>query len=147
MKGYVISICFALLFCSAAELVIPSKKYTGIIKIVCGIFVVGVIVSPIKNLIKIDYTKYDTDLYLTDDYGFFSKVNKSRDTFLNELMKNSSETVENEISKEIGAVFGVQIRFEFDGQRLMAYGAQENSKEEISKYILKHYELETSFAD
>lgn len=128
-------------------MLVPSKKYKGIIKIVCGIFVIGTIVSPIKELISFDYSSFDIDRYLKDDYGFFIAAESSRQSFEQELIQNGKENVENEICREIKTVFDIEITAELEADSLKVYGTDESIRNEVADYIKKHYDINVICTD
>ena len=128
-------------------MLVPSKKYKGIIKIVCGIFVIGTIVSPIKELISFDYSSFDIDRYLKDDYGFFITAENSRQNFEQELIQNGKENVENEICREIKTIFDIEITAELEADSLKVYGTDESIRNEVADYIKKHYDINVICTD
>ncbi len=147
MREYVVCICFVMLLCAAVDMLVPSKKYKGIIKIVCGIFVIGTIVSPIKELISFDYSSFDIDRYLKDDYGFFITAESSRQSFEQELIQNGKENVENEICREIKTVFDIEITAELENNTLKIHGTDESIRNEVADYIKKHYDINVICTD
>ena len=147
MKAYVIAITFSVILCSAADMLVPSEKYRGIIRIVCGLFVIGTIVSPIKELISFDYSSFDSNVFLTGKYEFDSKVEQGKQKYKDYLIQNGNSIVEDEITKEISSVFGQNVTAKLSGEELILEGADISKREEISVYIKKHYDLNVTYED
>ncbi len=147
MREYVISICFAVILCAAADMLVPSKKYSGIIKIVCGMFVISSIVSPIGEIIKFDFDSFNSDMFLKDDSHFFDTINKSREKYTQHLTENSHVIVESEVGRDISDIAGEYIKVELNENELILYGVSMSKREEISEYVKRNYGLDTSYGD
>ena len=96
MKGYVLSVAFAVIICLGASLLTPSERYKGIIKIVCGVFVVSVILSPIKSLLSGNFVP---------DIAF---ENSGADQF-DDIAESSSEKFKNSISQNTQNILNSRI--------------------------------------
>ncbi len=147
MREYVISICFAVILCAAADMLVPSKKYRGIIKIVCGMFVISSIVSPIEEIIKFDFTSFDSDMFLNDDVHFYDTVNKSREMYTQYLTENSQSILISEVGRDISSIAGEDINVQLNENELILYGVSMSKREEISAYVKRNYGLDTSYGD
>lgn len=147
MKSYVVAITFSVILCAAADMLVPSKKYRGIIRIVCGLFVIGTIVSPIKELISFDYSSFDSNIFLTGKYEFDFKVEQGKQKYKDYLIQNGNSIVQDEIAKEISSVFGQNVTAKLTGEELILEGVEISKKEEIAAYIKKHFELNVTYED
>ena len=147
MKSYVVAIAFSVILCTAADMLVPSKKYRGIIRIVCGLFVIGTIVSPIKELISFDYQALDTNVFLTGKYEFDSRGEQGKQKYKEYLIQNGNSIVQDEIAKEISTVFGQNITAKLIGEELILEGVEISKKEEIATYIKKHFDLNVTYED
>ncbi len=147
MKAYVIAITFSVILCAAADMMVPSQKYRGITRIVCGLFVIGTIVSPVKELIGFDYSSFDSNVFLKGKYEFSSKVEQGKNSYNDYITQNAATILEDEISKEISSVFGQNVRSELGENKLILKGLELSKREEVSAYIKKHYGLNTVYED
>ena len=147
MRSYVISICFSVILCVAADIIVPSQKYRGIVRIVCGIFVIGTIVSPIRNIINFDYSFSDSNIFLKDREEFFSKAAQSEEIYRNYLAKNGKAIAEEKINSEISEVFGENTVAKLGSDGLVVSGADASSKNDITEYVKKHYGIAVTYED
>lgn len=147
MREYVISISFAVILCAAADMLVPSKKYRGIIKIVCGMFVISSIVSPIGEILKFDFTSFNSDIFLNDDSRFYDIVNKSRENYTQYLAENSQDILISEVGSDISNLAGEAVRVQLNEDVLILYGVDVSKRDEISAYVKRNYGLNTSYMD
>lgn len=138
IKGYVISICFAILFCVAINILVPSKKYSGIMKIVCGVFVIATIVSPIKQVMNFDLT--NTDKYFRNDEFEYS-VSNAKEKFDKALLSQGTFEAESEIKENIRLRFGIDAEVSTNQSGITIYlpECDDSMKEKISDYLRNIY--------
>lgn len=141
MKDYVISVCFVLLFCTGIRLVTPGKGYGGIIKIVCGVFVVSVIASPIVRLAKTQTVSFDFDSFIRDDSGFFELADKAKTDFEKQLSLGGGTGSRDALARELSLVFDCTITVDRTDDNWVIRGAPLNKKDQIADYVLRYYGL------
>ncbi len=150
MKEYVLGVCFAMLFCVAVNILIPQKRYGGIIKIVCGIFVVFTILSPLENILFSKFTLQDFFNANYDDWGFYSAVEDSRKNFEDTIKSGYGKISETELGRELRMLtkesVSVKIDVLPDGAVATVYGAQEEQHALIKEYIKSGYGISVNFA-
>ena len=147
MKAYVVAITFSIILCAAADMIVPSQKYRGIIRIACGLFVIGTIVSPIKDLIGFEYSSFDSNVFLAGKDEFFFKVEQGKQNYKEYLEENGNGIVQDEISKELSSVFGQNVTVKIAGEGLVLSDAEVSKREEITEYIKKQYALDVTYED
>ena len=145
MKDYVICVCFAMLFCTAVRLVLPDKKYIGIIRIVCGIFVVSNIVSPIVRISSFDMPALDFEAFLSDDGSFSQMVDRAKSDFEMQLTDPSSAVTEEYLSRELSRVFGGDITAKKHNGRWILNGAPPGTEQTICDYVSANYGVKAQF--
>jgi len=144
MREYVICVCFAILFCVGVSILVPSKKYSGIIKIVCGIFVISTVVSPIKNITFYDRVDFDFEKYFEDEeFNFYLEQGKEK--FGSAL--NSKKTSEMALAEEIKLLSKCDVKLKIEEDSLYIEGAQEDKKAKIYDYLKNTYSIEAIFVD
>ncbi len=148
MREYVICICFAMLFCVGVKILTPSKKYDGIMKIVCGVFVISTIVSPIKNILDLDFNYDYSEGFMKDSEEFAYSVEKSREEFSKNILSNAEKNLSGQISAEIKKLFGDDVTVQTgDGKVLKVTDSTPENREKIKEYIRKTYGCETVFTE
>ena len=147
MREYVISVCFAILFCVGAFIVLPHKRYEGIVKIVCGIFVISTVASPIPGILKIGYEKFRLADYLNDENGFFEKVEESEKNYTQYMQDNFREIASGNLEKEISSVMGIDVMINIDTSSgtVVAENVPTEYREKLENYISTNYSLNTIF--
>lgn len=147
MREYVISVCFAILFCVGVFIVLPHKRYEGIVKIVCGIFVISTVASPIPGILKIGYEKFRLADYLNDENGFFEKVEESEKNYTQYMQDNFREIASGNLEKEIASVMEIDVRINIDtaSGTVVAENVPTEYREKVEKYISTNYSLNTIF--
>lgn len=144
MREYVVCICFSILFCIGVNLLVPSPKYNGIIRIVCGIFILQTMLIPVKNIISSDINaRIPEEIFNFDkDFGSFSK--QSKEHMDRALVNNSRLAMENQIQREIKGIYAGKVEITETKEGLTAY--VESADEGYSKakeYIEKTYGIKT----
>lgn len=151
MKSYVLCVCFAILFCVGISILVPGKKYMGIMKIICGIFILYTILTPLKGVLFSGYTLSDVSDFLKDDDGFFDAVERSKRNFERALISGSHSYAESEIASAVSRLNGseVTVTLEPGENTTTAYliGADKEKQSQISDFLKKTYALEAVFAD
>ncbi len=148
MREYVICICFAMLFCVGVKILTPSKKYDGIIKIVCGVFVITTIISPMKKFLNLDFNYNYFEDFMKDNEGFAYSVEKSREEFSEDIISYGEKNLSHQISGEIEKLFGDVVSVElYDGKSWRVTGCETKNRERISEYIRNTYGCETVFTE
>lgn len=147
MREYVISVCFAILFCVGVFIVLPHKRYEGIVKIVCGIFVISTVASPIPGILKIGYDKFNFADYTIDENGFFEKVEENEKNYTQYMQENFMEIASGNLEKEILSVMGIDVRINIDTSSATAVAEDVPSeyREKVKNYINENYSLNTVF--
>ena len=147
MREYVVSVCFAILFCTGVFIVLPDKRYEGIVKIVCGIFVISTVASPIPGILKIGTEKFSFTDYLSDEIGFFEKAEESQKSYTEYMEKNLSDIASQKLKSEIFSVFGIdaQVKVDASSAEVVVEGIEEKYKENVKSYINTNYSLNTVF--
>jgi len=147
MREYVVSVCFAILFCVGVFIVLPHKRYEGIIKIVCGIFVISTVASPIPGILKIGYEKFELADYLTDENGFFEKVEESEKNYTQYMQDNFGKIASGNLEKEISSVMGINVGISIDtsSASVVAEDVPPQYREKLKNYISTNYSLNTIF--
>ena len=107
-------------------------------KIVCGIFVIATIVSPIKQIMNFDFS--DTDRYFRNDEFEYS-VSDAKEKFDKALLSQSTSEAEEEIKDNIFSEFGVGAEVSIDQSGITIYLPEcDNSiKEKISENLRNRY--------
>ena len=147
MKQYVICVCFAMILCSAVDILMPSKKYKNIIKIVCAIFVISVIVSPIDSLLSFDYKLIELDKYFEDDSGFLRAVEDSKEKFEGVLKEDGADVVAQEISKQSGEALDMDVKIVFERGKFVLVDYDKDRLDSITDYLKHNYALEIEVDD
>ena len=148
MREYVICICFAMLFCVGVKILTPSKKYDGIIKIVCGVFVITTIISPLKKFLNLDFNYDYFGDFMKDNEEFAYSVEKSREEFSEDIISYGEKNLSNQISREIEELFADDVAVEsYDGKAWRVTDSETENREKIREYIRKTYGCETVFTE
>ena len=107
-------------------------------KIVCGIFVIATIVSPIKNIMNFD--GIDFDVYFRDD-EFDYNVYKSKESFDKALLSQGTGPFIDDIKGNIHESFGVyaDVSIRDDGMHIRLDGCDEVTKNKIAGYLGDRY--------
>ena len=143
------TVCFAVLFCVGISIFLPHKRYEGIIRIVCGIFVISAVASPVPGILKIGYEKVRIENYLADSDGFFEKIRESEESYTQHMQENFVDIVKEEFQKEISRVFGFDAKVDMDSQSgtVIIEDAPHEKREEIKEYVNTNYSMDTLFCD
>ncbi len=133
MKEYILSLCFAILFCTGVNILIPNKKYEGIIRILCGVFVIATVVTPLKNAVLGANIQRNTAKIFESDYDFELRVSESQRIFTSLLSDESrfAELIEEEAKRLTGEEAFVRIT---DGKVYVA-GISEEKRPQVEEYI------------
>ena len=133
MKEYILSLCFAILFCTGVNILVPSKKYEGIIRILCGIFVIATVVTPLKNAVLGANIQRNTPKVFESDPDFEFRVSESQRIFTSLLSDESrfAELIELETERMTGEEAFVRIS---DGKVYVA-GIREEKRPRAEEYI------------
>lgn len=150
MKEYVLGVCFAMLFCVAVNTLIPQKRYGGIIKIVCGVFVVFTILSPLENILFSKFSLGDFFDANYDDWGFYSSIEESRKNFENTIKSGYNEISEEELGRELSVLtkenVSVKINVLSDSIVATVYGVGAKKHPLVKEYIKSNYGISVEFA-
>ena len=145
MREYVMRICFSIVFCSGINLLIPHKRYEGIIKIVCGVFVVFTIISPIRDIL------FDTDYFDSlksiqyDDWGFYDITEKSRRDFKDVSLNDTEKEISSYLTGKFSDEVSVELVMEEDD--IKAYvKCRYNDFNSIKRYLQSAYSIKAEFA-
>ncbi len=130
----------------AVNILVPSKKYSGIMKIVCGVFVIATIVSPIKQIMNFEIS--DTDKYFRDDKFEYS-VTESKEKFDRALLSRGLSDLEDEIKESIRREFGISASISLDENGINVYltDGDDSVKDKISDYLGERYSADNIFVN
>ena len=144
MKQYILSITFSVIICLGASLLAPSEKYRGIIKIVCGVFVVSAILSPLKALLFGDFS-LDMNYAFDDGGQFETAVETSGENFAENISENSLDILCLSISQDITSFTGRKVNARISENTLYLQGVLSEEESKVKKYVLERYGVETVF--
>ncbi len=139
-----------MLFCVGVNVLVPQKRYGGIIKIVCGVFVVFTILSPLENILfsKFSLVEYFHANY--DDWGFYSAVEESRKNFEDTIKSGYSKISEEELGRELSMLtkesVSVKVDVLQDGAVATVYGLGNEHRSLVEEYIKSNYDMSVEFA-
>ena len=99
LSSWVEQIAIALIIVTIFEMIVPNGNLKKYIKIVLGMYIIFVIISPIVNNKKIDWNNFKIDKYVSNFNNKEATSNYSMDKrlqelYLEELKKNISIQVE-----------------------------------------------------
>ncbi len=133
MKEYILSLCFAILFCTGVNILVPGKKYEGIIRILCGVFVIATVVTPLKKAVLGSNIQRNTAKIFESDPDFELRVSESQRIFTSLLSDESrfNELIEDGVQEVTGEDAFVRIS---DGKVYVA-GISEEKHPQAEEYI------------
>ncbi len=144
MKEYVITVVFAVIVCLGAGILTPGGKYRGVMKIICGIFVVYNILSPLHRMSGADFAADISPAGLTA--GEFSDISARYARSFNETVsQNGSAMLSDAVSKDLSAFTGVAIKAELIDNSLYVYGVPDAERENVRNFITEQYGIEAVF--
>ncbi len=144
MNEYVLKITLAIIFCVGINILIPSQKYAGIMKIICGILVVYVVLSPLKNILLKDVSfKVNEDYFKISELE--SRVDKSREEFGEILTGSSNEIFLDIIKDDIKNLCDLDADIEITDNVVYISRIDAENQPLIQKYIKEQYGLDTIF--
>ena len=144
LNTYVISICFVMLFCIVVEILSPSEKYKGIIKLVLGIFILYTLLSPIRGLLNpITYDFKLPDISVENQGSYIVHEKKTKDIFDEILYSSAAESIETEIKCSLDALVGadvnVSVEVDADDLKISVSGVPPEKHDEVYQYIEKGF--------
>lgn len=145
MKEYVICVCFAILFCTGTRIAMPTKSYDGILRILCGIFVVSTMVSPVVRMAKINIPSFETDIFKENDEEFYDLVQRAKNDFSDELVKNGDYNSRQFLAQELSGLFGCEISVKNRDGKIILEGVEPKKENEVLEYVSDTYGLEPEF--
>ena len=98
MKNYLLLVSMTIMVCVVVNILVPSPKYSGIIKIVCGLFVVHTLISPIKSIFKTKAFSFEMPALVHD--SFESRSRFAAKSF-EEIITSKREYDKNSLIKSI----------------------------------------------
>lgn len=147
MREYIVCICFAVIFCSGVAILVPGKKYEGIIKIVCGIFVVSTVLGPVKNILSHSSDALNPDRYLKDDGSFDYYVSYGRDEFNKALLSPENETAHLVLAAEIRTLTGGDVTVSLQDGNAYITGVDSKDEDSVMKYLKDTYSINAIFVN
>lgn len=102
VRSWVMSICVAVIFITAVELIIPGNKFKGYVKFVMGLILIAVILNPI---IKIFNNKTDITTYINkaDQYvnsgAYENNIEKYKEQDKDDTINTFKENLQNSCTK------------------------------------------------
>lgn len=144
MKQYILSVTFSVIICLGASLLAPSEKYKGIIKIVCGLFVVSAILSPLKALL-LDGFSMDMNYAFDDGGQFETAVENGGKNFAENISENYMDILSLSISKDITSFTGRTVKVRISDNTLYLQGVLQEEESKVKKYVLERYGVEAVF--
>ncbi len=140
MKEYILSVSVAIMVCVVVTLLIPSPKYAGIIKIACGLFVVNILINPIKGIFKNKTFSFGMDSFVYEG-DFHSKAHHAEKDFDEILKEKREEILSSEVTTNVKKLWNSSISVEVTGDEAMVNNAEKKDFENIKKYLKDHYGL------
>jgi len=134
MKEYLISVTFSVILCVGVSLIVPSPSYGGIMKIICGVFVVHTLLLPIKNISFASFGNFsfrDTDT----ENDFLFDVSQRENQFKNALFKKTEDIFREEICGELRKLYSDAIEVRIINGALWVYNAPVKHRGNIEKYL------------
>lgn len=133
MKDYILSLCFAILLCTGVNILVPGKKYEGIIRILCGVFVIATVVTPLKSAVLGRNIQRNTQKVFEGSYDFELRVSESQRIFTSLLSdeRRFTSIIEDGLKKHTGEDAFVRIG---DG-RVYVAGIRESKRSDAEEYI------------
>lgn len=144
MNEYVLKITLAIIFCAGINILIPSQKYAGIMKIICGIFVVYAVLSPLKNILLNDVSFKVNEDYFKNSV-LENRVEESREEFKEILTDSSNEILLGTLKEDIKNLCNLDLDIEVTDNTVYITGSDDINQPLIQKYIKKQYGLDTVF--
>jgi len=139
INNYILSICFAIIFCIFAEAFTPSERYRGIIKIVSGVFVLYTFLMPVKGLLDLDSYNFEIpDISTVDgnEYKFYE--DKTSEIFNETLRETSRQNLETDIRKTFEESDAV-VEIDQNNSTITVSGIAHSDFDKISDYIENKY--------
>ena len=98
LKGWIITICTAIFFITAVEMILPDNNIKKYAKFVLGLILITVLIKP---LIMIFDKKYDISAYADNAAVYFSKNSSSDDLkkYKNENIKSTAAAFEKNLNE------------------------------------------------
>lgn len=135
MREYILSLCFALLVGVASDILVPSKKYQGIMKIICGIFLIFALINPLGNFFASGEITLDTAKFAEDD-GFAVRIDESKEKFFEYLTADSM--TEEKIVEEL---LGCDITLRKENGKTYISGVEDDKRDYIRAYAKDGMEI------
>ena len=137
LNNYVVSICFVMIFCIVVEVLTPSERYKGIIKIVSGIFILYTLITPIKGLLNPQIYEFDFRNFSSVNIGEYKTYEEKTKSLFDKAL---SDAIEDTIESELVAVYGnINIDVTFDNSEIVISGFPSEKHDEIYAYVEKGY--------
>jgi len=146
INNYVISICFAIIFCVVAEAFTPSEKYSKIIKMASGLFIIYTLMSPIKSILNPEVYKIPVFDYSNDNQGVYKMYEQKTIEVLNDsVYRNYEQNLETDIEEFIKEDINVSINK--DDFSVTISGVTSYNREKISKFVEDNYKIKPIFTE
>jgi stage III sporulation protein AF len=98
LRTWIISICTAVIFITAVEMILPNDSLKKYAKFVLGLILITVLINPI---IKLFDKNYDLDAYTSKAYEYFEQkeFNNNMKEYKEEGMNKTKETFKTNLEK------------------------------------------------
>lgn len=141
MREYIVSVTFGILFCMGINLLIPNKRYAGIMQIICGVFVVYILIAPLNKILNLSAPELDFSGYLKDE-EFTENSLRAREKFTKELEHSTINATEELLQKDIENEFGITVKVTIEKGEIHIDGVGKEKSEEVAEYIKSKHRLD-----
>lgn len=108
LKSWVITICTAVVFITAVEMILPNNSFKKYVKFVLGLILITVLINPV---IKIINKNYNIDDYTSKAFEYFDEgtykqdFEKYKEDNMNKTLNTFKLNLENECQKKLKEEF------------------------------------------
>ena len=144
MKEYILLVSMTIMVCVVVNLMVPSPKYAGIVKIVCGLFVVNTLISPIRSIFKTGTFNLEINSFVADG-EFESGAQLAKKNFDEILASKRAEILSAEVTADLKKLWSDSISAEVIGKEVRVNNADDKDFDDIKKYLKDRYGLVAVF--
>lgn len=139
MKNYLLLVSMTIMVCVVVNILVPSPKYSGIIKIVCGLFVVHTLISPIKSIFKTKAFSFEMPALVHD--SFESRARFAEKSFEEIITSKREEILSREISAEVKKLWNSSLTVEVKEGKAWVHNSTQKDFEDMKNYLKDRYGL------
>ena len=144
MKEYILSVGTAIAVCVIVNLMVPSTKYQGIMKIICGLFVVYTLINPIKNIFKGNLSLPD-NYYTSYDEEFNRRAQSALETFDELMVQGTCLVTSEQLTSDLRKRWNSSVTAKVEGTAVRIENADAEDFDDMEDYIKRNYGLTTVF--